>query len=129
MIGKIDNDHVIESHKVKLLGIEIDRDLNFEDHVNKICTKAAQKLNALSRQCTILSFQKRRILVKAFFDSQFSYCPMVWMFHSRNLKLIPKLITYTIEHYKLFTGTIYLPLMNSLKGMDPSRYIIAIYIN
>ena len=29
--------------------------------------------------------QKLRILVKAFFESQFSYSPLVWMFHSRTL--------------------------------------------
>ena len=28
---------------------------------------------------------KLRILVKAFIESQFSYCPLVWMFHSRDL--------------------------------------------
>ena len=27
--------------------------------------------------------QKRRALVKAFFESQFKSCPLVWMFHSR----------------------------------------------
>ena len=29
---------------------------------------------------------KRRMLMKAFIISQFSYCPLVWMFHSRNTK-------------------------------------------
>ena len=29
--------------------------------------------------------QKLRILMKAFIESQFSYCPLVWMFHSRTL--------------------------------------------
>ena len=28
---------------------------------------------------------KRRILLNAFFDFQFNYCPLIWMFHSRNL--------------------------------------------
>ena len=26
--------------------------------------------------------QKLRMLLKAFIESQFSYCPLVWMFHS-----------------------------------------------
>ena len=29
--------------------------------------------------------QKLRMLMKAFIESQFSYCPLVWMFHSRLL--------------------------------------------
>ena len=31
----------------------------------------------------LLSFKKRRTLFKAFVESQFKYCPIVWMFHSR----------------------------------------------
>ena len=31
----------------------------------------------------LLSFNKRRTLFKAFVGSQFKYCPIVWMFHSR----------------------------------------------
>ena len=31
----------------------------------------------------LLSFSKRRILFKAFVESQFEYCPIVWMLHSR----------------------------------------------
>ena len=30
-----------------------------------------------------MELQKRCILLNAFFISQFSYCPFVWMFHSR----------------------------------------------
>ena len=28
---------------------------------------------------------KLRLLMKAFIESQFSYCPLIWMFHSRIL--------------------------------------------
>ena len=30
-----------------------------------------------------MDLSKRRILLNAFFIAQFSYCPLVWMFHSR----------------------------------------------
>ena len=40
----------------------------------------------------LLSFNKRRTLFKAFVESQFKYCPIVWMFHSRrNNKKINRL--------------------------------------
>ena len=32
-----------------------------------------------------MTMEKRRIIMKAFINSQFGYCPLVWMFHSRNL--------------------------------------------
>ena len=31
----------------------------------------------------LLSFNKTRTLFNAFVESQFKYCPIVWMFHSR----------------------------------------------
>ena len=30
-----------------------------------------------------MSFEKKRILLKAFVESQFGYCPLTWMFYSR----------------------------------------------
>ena len=32
-----------------------------------------------------MELKKRRSLMNAFFDSQFNYCPVIWMFHSRSL--------------------------------------------
>ena len=69
----------------KLLGIKVDSSLNFEDHIGSICKKAGAKLNALTRIANHMPFQKRKLLVNAFFTSQFSYCPLTWMFHSRKL--------------------------------------------
>ena len=37
------------SQSEKLLGITIDNDLKFEDHINNICRKASAKISALSR--------------------------------------------------------------------------------
>ena len=47
--------------------------------------KASNKLNALSRQCAILPFEKRKVLMHAFIISQFNYCPLVWMCHNRGI--------------------------------------------
>ena len=33
-----------------------------------------------------MSLSKRKILMNAFFDSQFKYCPLIWMCHSRTNK-------------------------------------------
>ena len=68
-----------ESNDVKLLEITIDRYLKFDIHVLKLCCKTNQKISALFRMAKLLSFNKRR----KFVESQFKYCSVVWMFHSR----------------------------------------------
>ena len=82
---KIGEEKIWESERVKLLGVNIDRNLNFEYHIANICKKANNKLTAIARFINLLSFDKSRTLIKAFVDSQFSYCPLVWMFHSRKM--------------------------------------------
>ena len=32
-----------------------------------------------------MNIEKNRIILKAFIGSQFGYCPLIWMFHSRSL--------------------------------------------
>ena len=32
-----------------------------------------------------MDLAKRKSLMKAFITSQFNYCPLIWMFHSRQL--------------------------------------------
>ena len=44
-----------------------------------------KQLHALSRISTYMDLDKRRMVMKSFFLSQFSYCPLVWMCHSREL--------------------------------------------
>ena len=48
------------------------------------CKKARRKLCALGRVCKFLNLEHRRSLMKAFIESQFAYCPLVWMFCSRS---------------------------------------------
>ena len=47
---------------------------------------AYKKLSAIIRYSRILNFEKRRTLMKSFIESQFSYSPLTWMFHDRNLE-------------------------------------------
>jgi len=81
----IDGNLIEGSKSEKLLGIQLDCNLTFNEHVENLCKKASQKLSALARISSFIDESKRRVLFKAFIVSQFSYCPLVWMFHSRAL--------------------------------------------
>ena len=82
---KIGNDVITSGNSVKLLGVTIDNKLNFNEHVDNICKKANNKLQALVRIAKYSSPDKLRIIMKTFIKSQFNYCPLTWMFHSRQL--------------------------------------------
>ena len=50
-----------------------------------MCKKASPKLYALSWIAPFMDLKQRRNIIKAFAESQFGYCPLIWMFHSREL--------------------------------------------
>ena len=81
--AKIGECDVKNSREEKLLGIKIDSKLFFQNHVSSLCKKASQKLHALARVINFMDLAKRKSLMKAFITSQFNYCPLIWMFHSR----------------------------------------------
>ena len=82
--AKIGNSVIKNSKCEKLLGILVDCDLNFDLQLKAILAKVSKKLNALRRVATYMTIEKRRIVMKAFIQSQFSYCLLVWMMHSRS---------------------------------------------
>ena len=76
----------------KLLGIQLDYKLNFEQHISELCRKAASQLNVLIRLKQFIGFNERKILVQSFVYSNFNYCPLVWYFSSaRSLQKIEKI--------------------------------------
>ena len=77
-------DSVIESSSCeKLLRIKIDLKPSFDDHIQYLCNKAIRKLQALARAIPYMNLRKRKVLMNVFFNVQFNYCPLIWMFHSR----------------------------------------------
>ena len=74
---------VKNSHSEKLLGVQFDDQLKFDFHIEKLCKNANRKLHALARVTPYMDLSKKRILMNAFFNSRFNYCPLIWMCHSR----------------------------------------------
>ena len=83
--AKVGDELIWESKEQKLLGVTIDKNLNFNSHLSTVCKKAGQKVSALARIAKLLPFHKRSLILKTFIESQFSHCPLVWMFCSREM--------------------------------------------
>ena len=79
------NETISNSSNQKLLGICFNSNFRFDEHVASLSKKASQKLNALTRVAQYMNLAQRRSIMKAFICSQFGYCPLVWMFHSRKI--------------------------------------------
>lgn len=75
-----------KSRKLKKLGLSLGLDINnklkFDSHITSICFKANQKLCVLSRLTKLLAFDKKLIIFKALFKSQFKYCSLNWIFYN-----------------------------------------------
>ena len=73
------------SNSVKLLGVLVDHKLDFNKHVSKLCDKVSAKLHVLARISPFMRIDRLKLLMKAFIESNFGYCPFIWMFHNRTL--------------------------------------------
>ena len=86
--GRIDNSYplhfnntkVNSSNSVMLLGIEIDNQLNFNNHIRSLTKKAAGELNYLCKNGNYLNEEAKKILIESFIMANFNYCPLVWHF-------------------------------------------------
>ena len=81
----IDGIQITSSTTETLLSITIDSELNLENHLSAICNKVSIKINALGWIANYMPLEKHRIVMKTFIESQFNYCPLFWMFHSRTI--------------------------------------------
>ena len=57
----IENKKITSEHSVRLLGIEINSQLNFDNHVSTLCKKAGSQLMLLADLENTLVFQKKRL--------------------------------------------------------------------
>ena len=70
----------IDSSKTEvLLGITIDHELKFDDHVNHLRKKASLKPDALARIAPFMNVSKKRIIMKSFIKSQLGYYWICWI--------------------------------------------------
>ena len=72
--AQIGDEIIWESNMQKSLGLQIDRNLNLNE---------LSPLSVLTRLSNFISIKHRRVLMKSFIESQFGYCPLIWLFHGR----------------------------------------------
>ena len=97
---KIGSITVKESDEVELLGITIDKALNFKKHIEHLCRTAQYKLDALRRIRKYVTVDKAKLLRNAFIDSHFNYAPLIWMFPHKTTNLkIQKIIIRLLKSF------------------------------
>ena len=120
--GKLDCSHEIvigdvclkNMKSVKLLGVTIDCNLNYTQHVNELCKKASRNINITARLSRFMPGKDERLaIINAFVNSMFSYCPLIWQFcnvtsirkiekiYERSLRFITK--NYSSSYEELLT--------------------------
>ena len=78
-------DLLLKIHTVKTFRGAFYDQLKFDFHIEKLCKNANRKLHAIGRVIPYMDLSEKRIFMNAFFDSQFNYCSLILMCHSRKL--------------------------------------------
>ena len=78
----LNNNEISSSNEEKLLAIFLVMKLNFESHICSLFRKAGQNINALARLKNYLKPDQRNLLINSVIKSQFTYCPLMWVFPS-----------------------------------------------
>lgn len=79
--------------KGKILGIAFDRKLDFSTHHTSTTEKANIKLITLTGVHKSLNSDQKTLLASSFIKFQFNYCPLIWMFCSKEaLRRLNKII-------------------------------------
>ena len=75
---RLRNIEIKSMSEVKLLGITLDKNLNFKSHINNLCKKAARQVNAMSRLSHVLSTTTKMSVFNSFVKSNFAYCTVTF---------------------------------------------------
>ena len=98
---------------MKLLGLTIDKELNFSKHIDKLCRNAQHKLRTLRQIRKYLRLEKVKMSGNTFIDSQFNYAPLIWMFWRKGLywkmqKIHHKTLNVIHQSNKIYDGLLQL---------------------
>ena len=69
----------------KLLGIIIDKGLNFQSYTESIIKTANRNLSVPIRAAPLIADVNGQFISDSFIKRQFNYCPLLWLFSNRTL--------------------------------------------
>ena len=116
-IIKINDIEIRNKSEMKLIGLTIDHELEFDGHIDKLCKTARFKLYALRRIRKFLTLEQAKLLANSFVNTQFGYAPLIWMstgknsmlkiskIHRRTLRVVMMNITASMKNSLLVTMT------------------------
>ena len=78
----IDGNQTVSEKSVKVLGINIDNKLHFDENVSSQCKKASNQHNAKNRLLKYLRFKEKEVFINSFVYANFNCCPLIWHFCS-----------------------------------------------
>ena len=68
------------SDTTELLGITLDKNIDFKRRIQYICHKANNKTKPLFRIRKFLNLEQTQVSAEAHISSNFRCCPLIWMF-------------------------------------------------
>ena len=77
---EIDDITLVAEKFVKLLGVNLDQNLNYNTHIHQICKKADNHFNVLKRLSPYISINHRMAIFRCFILRHFQFCSIVWHF-------------------------------------------------
>ena len=119
--------NIVKAKQIKLLGVTIDDDLNFTEHIKEICTKASKKVGVLNRLRNLIPCRAKLLLYKCFIMPHLTYCHLVWHFCKnsdyRKLERLQERALRTIyrshsESYEELLGRAKLPTLYNRRLQD-----------
>ena len=76
----VDGNTIISANEINVLGVTLDDKLKFNSHVQSLCFRASRQINSFKRIAKYLNVERRLAVLKSFILSNFSYCPVTWIF-------------------------------------------------
>ena len=80
----VNGEEIKTMDNLQLLGVTLDSDLSFSDHINVSCKKARQRIGVLMRLRNLIPTQSKLTLFKCDILPYVTYCHLVWHFCKAN---------------------------------------------
>ena len=88
----VEGNTIPSSDCIKVLGVTLDKNLQYNTHISNLCSKASTQMNAMKKIGKYLNTDCRVAMYESFISSNLSYCPVSWMFcWKRNSDKLEKL--------------------------------------